>query len=85
MGSRESPQRYTIRPNERASEAVIRAVSSADDRDLHWENPLYDHIDPDALDSLFHPHRDRLHDDTTVHFDYCGYTVVVSAETVELR
>ncbi|SIR83033.1 hypothetical protein SAMN05421858_4014 [Haladaptatus litoreus] len=80
-----SPQCYAIRPNERASEAVVRAVSSANATELQFDDPLYDHIDPDALDDLFRSHPGRQHNETAVHFDYRGYTVVVTADAVELR
>ncbi len=80
-----SPQCYAIRPNERPSEAVVRAVSSANATELQCDEPLYSYIDPDALDDLFRSHPSRHHDETAVHFDYHGHTVVVTADAVELH
>jgi len=54
------------------SEAVIGAVAkeeSVDERKL--DRPLFEVIDPDALDSLFHNSAGR------VQFNYLGYTVTV--------
>ncbi|GAA0234913.1 HalOD1 output domain-containing protein [Haladaptatus pallidirubidus] len=80
-----SPQRYAIRPDERVSEAVVRAVSTATATELQLDDPLYDHIDPDALNDLFRPYPGRQHSGTEVHFNYHSYTVVVTADAVELR
>ncbi|WP_266079958.1 HalOD1 output domain-containing protein [Haladaptatus caseinilyticus] len=85
MTTSEPPQFYTIRPDERASEAVIRAVTAEEGTEFQLDSPLYDHIEPDALDSLFRSDQERPNRHISVEFDYCGYTVVVSARTVELH
>ena len=42
---------------ERASQRVLEALQECDEVDFaSWSSTLYDHVDPDALDSLFaHP------------------------------
>lgn len=65
--------------SEPLSQAVVEAVARAEDADaLDLEVPLYDAIDPDALDALFQS------DDASVGgyiaFDYYGYEVTVAAD-----
>lgn len=63
-----------------ASERVIRRVSTAADSDPVELPPLYDAIDPDALDALV----ERM-SDGTVSFVYAGYEVIVENDgTVDL-
>ncbi len=46
--------------------------------DLRNIAPLYERIDPDALNDLFESNYDgRVPNVTSVEFDYGGYTVVV--------
>ncbi|WP_458207937.1 HalOD1 output domain-containing protein [Haladaptatus sp. NG-SE-30] len=76
-----------IRPGEQRSEAVVRTVATATAVDPTELDPLYESIDPDALDALFYPDSPgRARADNVVQFDYSGFTVVVK-ETgiVELR
>lgn len=48
--------------------------------------PLYDVIDPDALDTLFAPHHRTTERHGKVIFEYCGYQVTVNADrTIELE
>ncbi|MCU4740179.1 hypothetical protein OB955_02925 [Halobacteria archaeon AArc-m2/3/4] len=68
------------------SQAVVRAVADAEDvpaADLsppEYE-PLYDAVDPAALDALFEPTHSGLSQRTgTVTFPFCGYTVTVSSD-----
>ena len=64
---------------------IQAAIAAHDGPDMSDCPPLYEVIDPDALDKLFSP----LHRDTNRHgkviFEYCGYQVTVHADrTVEL-
>lgn len=61
------------------SQTVLRALMTVHDGDATDLKPLYDVIDPDALDALF-----RGPNPGTVTFEYEGYTVVVreNAEVV---
>lgn len=57
------------------SNAVIEAVAEAENADATDLSPVYDAIDPDALDALF---TGRCPGE--VAFDYEGYTVIVREE-----
>lgn len=64
-----------------ASERVVSAVADRIGADPAALDPLYEVVDPDALDALFEPR--RLHPDRSdprVSFAYCGCDVVVSAD-----
>ncbi|WP_423745580.1 HalOD1 output domain-containing protein (plasmid) [Haladaptatus sp. SPP-AMP-3] len=74
----EPPREFTVREGERVSETVIRAIAEQDDVSLTDIVPLYERIDPDALDDFFEPTYDgRPSTATSVEFEYGGYTVVV--------
>ena len=64
---------------ESVSASVVRAVAAAEGTTaLDLDEPLYDVVDPDALDQLFAPKPDgtsRLLGQ--LHFRYHGYTVLV--------
>ncbi|WP_324760581.1 HalOD1 output domain-containing protein [Haloarcula sp. GH36] len=63
------------------SEAVVQAVAEAAGTDPTELPPLYDQVDPDALEKLF-----RNPSNGVVAFDYHGYTVVVRSDgTVLLK
>lgn len=69
------------------SEAVVEKVASSEGIEpTQLEVPLYDSIDPDALNSLVEFSDSRPGTDPLrVEFTYCGYDVVVSADgTVDL-
>ncbi|WP_049922236.1 HalOD1 output domain-containing protein [Halopiger djelfimassiliensis] len=66
---------------ERASEAVVTAVAAIADEDPSALEPLYDVVDPDALDSLVE-HAKRV-DDAGTHelwFTYEGFDVGVRTD-----
>lgn len=64
--------------------AVVSAVAEAEGVDVVELPPLYDTIDPEALNALFTSQDDAAV--STVEFEYAGYTVVVRGEsTVEVR
>jgi len=85
-GSTQRP--YQNRTDETLSQTVVRALASASGRSAFAGaegeagqslDPLYETIDPGALDALF---RDRTDDPPatgTVEFVYCGYDVTVEA------
>lgn len=63
------------------SEAVVRAVADAADRDPETMEPLYAAIDPDALDSVLTPVCGGPGAaDTTVAFTYAGYRVRLTGD-----
>lgn len=57
------------------SHAVVNAVATAEERDPTTLPPLYNAIDPDALDALFADRGDQL---GRIAFRYHGYDVAVS-------
>lgn len=57
------------------AERVVGAVAEAVDRDPIALPPLYDVIDPDAIEALFRPGTDGH-----VEFTYSGCDVVVEAD-----
>lgn len=70
-----------IATKESPSTAVFSAIAEQEDRSPVELTPLATVIDPDALDNL-------LATDTEtpqVSFEYCGYTVTVTSETVQLQ
>ena len=60
-----------------ASLAVIETVAAVTGTDPIELPPLYDAIDPDALNSLFEPHERRTDSDLRVEFSYNGFDLVV--------
>lgn len=67
--------------NRPLSQAVLAAVASAEGVDArNLSDPLYDVIDPDALDTLFR------NGSGLITFDYIGYRVSVDSDaTVEVE
>jgi len=58
---------------------VVERVARAEGVDpLDLNAPLYDAIDPDALETLFRP--DGAPTGGRLAFEYCGHTVVVSGD-----
>ncbi|WP_458187725.1 HalOD1 output domain-containing protein [Haladaptatus sp. NG-WS-4] len=75
-----------VRPEEQFSEAVVRTVATAMGDEPTTLDPLYESVNPDALDALFRPDSHTARADNTVQFDYAGFTVVVrETGTIELR
>ncbi|WP_162991396.1 HalOD1 output domain-containing protein [Halostella salina] len=62
---------------ESASAAVVDAVAEAAGVEPTDLRPLFEFVDPDALDSLAA--------DATVRFRYAGYSVTVSTDEVVVR
>ena len=70
--------------SEPLSQRVVEAVADAEDADpLDLKVPLYEAVDPDALDSLFRASDDGV--EGVIEFTYYGYQVrVTSAGHVSL-
>lgn len=72
---------YQSDPDQPLSEAVISAIASVEDVDqleLAGEyEPLYNAIDPTALDSLFHSSGSTGGSVGAVTFEYAGYRITV--------
>ena len=62
-----------------AAVAVIDAVANAAGREATELPPLYETVDPDAIDSLFdHRHQRSVPGECRFAFAYAGYDVVIS-------
>lgn len=60
------------------SEAVVRAVAAISGDEPFELTPLYEVVDPDALDALFLPtHDGPTEREGEVAFNYCGYRVEI--------
>ena len=65
------------------STRILTAIAERDDRSIDDLRPLYEVIDPDALDALFAPRMDgSLRGGGSVSFPYAGYVVTVSSDGV---
>lgn len=63
-----------------ASERVVSAVADSTGTDPLSLDPLYEVVDPDALDALIEPSQPRPdRSGPRISFTYCGCDVVVSA------
>ncbi|MDQ2050038.1 HalOD1 output domain-containing protein [Natronolimnohabitans sp. A-GB9] len=61
--------------------AVIEQIAALEDTDPMSLPPLYDAVDPEALDSLCHsPTAGQTRTATEVRFTYCGYDVRVGTD-----
>lgn len=67
------------RSTERPSEVVVRAVAGTTNQDVSTIDPLYDAIEPDALDAVIDGDRNA---DTRLTFSYEGCRVHVDEDSV---
>ena len=75
-----------IDPATNPSEAVVDAVATLDGVPAIELEPLYDAVEPDALDALFeHARRTDDPGSQTLTFAYAGYQISVSGDgTIEV-
>jgi len=67
------------------SQAIVETIAENEDVDPLALDPLYEVIDPDALDSLFAETNRSPRSDGKITFEYAGHTVVVNSDgTVRL-
>lgn len=64
--------------------SIVRAVAEAEDVDTAELPVLNDAVDPEALDDLVTDVDGDDQPGVRVSFRYCGYTVVVTADSVTL-
>lgn len=62
------------------TQAIVEAVAEADDVDPLDLPPLYETVDPDALETLFTATNTSPRSTGKVTFEYSGHTVVVSSD-----
>lgn len=86
MSSIESLVQYTCSEDDRISHTIIAAVAEASNSDPSELDPLYEYIDPDALNSLFQLHSSSETDQNDVYleFTYLTYRVAVTANSVHI-
>lgn len=72
--------------DDRPSMAVVEAVADVTDTDAIDLPPLYEVVDPDAVDALFdHARRDGRLREQRLSFAYAGFDVTLSADgSIEL-
>lgn len=75
-GMTDSAEAFDRRPSER----VVEVVSDAKGVDPDELSPLYNVIDPDALNTLFDPRTTSHQAAAQVEFSYEGYTVIVTSD-----
>jgi hypothetical protein len=68
------------RPATEYSSAVVSAVAAHDGVDETDLPPLYDAIDPDALDALLASVQDSGSGRASVDFEYAGHRIVVTED-----
>lgn len=78
VSSGEPPYSYAF-DRELASEAVVSAVAAATARDGLSLPPLYDSVDPDALDAVV------ATADAVVSFRFAGHSITVESGTVHVE
>ncbi|NKE37981.1 hypothetical protein GWG54_19730 [Natronococcus sp. JC468] len=86
MSSIESPVQYTCSEDDRISHTIIAAVAEASNCDPSELDPLYEYIDPDALNSLFqfHSRNEANQNKVCLEFTYLVYRVTVTANSVHI-
>lgn len=63
------------------SHTVIEVVADAENVDpIDLDTPLYEAIDPDALNAVFEPAADSPRPHGSITFEYFGHTVVVTSD-----
>jgi hypothetical protein len=77
------PVTYSVGSDESSSEAVLNAVSEATDSPILELDPLYDAVDPDALDTIFNAKASSRK--VNVSFVYANCRVVVEREEVRVE
>ncbi|ELY61186.1 HalOD1 output domain-containing protein [Natronolimnohabitans innermongolicus] len=81
-------QRYTFSAEKSPTMAVVESVAAVSNTEPTELPPLYDAINPDALDSLFESSETRDLSTVRVSFPYNGYDIAIqggSNLTVELE
>jgi hypothetical protein len=78
---------YTRSDDERPSRSVVAAVAEATGADPKTMPPLYDVVDPDALDQLFGSDtgESSRNDGVSFRFSGCGVTVYADGRTAVSR
>lgn len=82
----DGPIRYEWRNPDRPSTTLIDAIATTTDRDPMAMSPLYQWIDPEALDALVSDRDARTAETVTITFSYDDVLVTIdSTGGIELR
>lgn len=74
-----------MRTRDEPSLGVVETIAEMQSSDPTTQDPLYDAVDPDALNGLFR-HSQRDEDaELNISFTYAGYDVTISAVTEATR
>jgi hypothetical protein len=86
MTSTDIPVKHSCDENEPISQTVVTAVAEVTGCDPIELDPLYEYIDPDAMDALFHPRSNDDVDQSELHieFSYTTYRVTVTKDYVHI-
>lgn len=71
--------RHQWSESDHPSTAVIEAVAATTDRDPTGMTPLYDHVDPDALNALITPRTNSTTNAIAVSFIYDGVEIRIDS------
>lgn len=75
---------YTLPSGDRLSEAIVRAVAIETGCDPLELPPLYETVDPDALDELWNSETGSGAN-VVLSFPYASYDVWITRDTIRLR
>jgi hypothetical protein len=76
-----SPRRADGRGNQSLATAIVHHIATKHDAEPSTLDPLYEVVDPDALEALFAARNDGSPRSTgQVVFDYSGYEVTVTSK-----
>lgn len=86
IAKRGVPTQYPVAADESVTVQLVRALADAADVDpVDLSPPLYDVVDPDALEALFAPTEGGATRAGRVEFAYADYRVTVSAPSASDR
>ncbi|KZN25095.1 hypothetical protein A4G99_00740 [Haladaptatus sp. R4] len=60
--------------------AIAETIATIENRPQSELEPLYEHVDPDSLDSIVRPRTSEFGGESTVSFEYYGYHVTIRSD-----
>lgn len=86
MSSISNPIPYTEKKNGSVTQAIIAALAEETGRDPMELDPLYEYIDPDALNAIFdfQSNAETNCTETRLEFTYNTYRVTVTADSIHV-
>ena len=74
---------FELEECQRCSEVIVRGVASVTDRDPSEMTPLYESVDPEAIDTLVTSNADRT--PNLINLTYEGCDIEVTGDIVRIR